>query len=424
VRARIDMMATGVRTPVGIRVVAPTAARLDVVGPAVQAAVARVPGTRSAVYEGLGGETRARFELDRDALARHGVDPATAHAVADLVLAGGDMGELGVAKDAPAGSRPLRVRLSLSAPWLVKQPQDLVRDATVRAGRNGDGQPVPLALLGRTKWETVPAMMRAEGGQLSGYVHVDLDAGTDIAGYVARAQRDVEAAVAPTLQAAAGERLEWTGQYKLLTAGQRRLQIIVPLVALLMLGLLWFQFRSAIEALIVLVSVPFALVGSFWTLYLLDYRLSAPVWVGLLSVVGLAMQTGVIMVVYIDDAFFRRVREGRLQSRADIVDAHAEGTVRRLRPKLMTIVTMAAALMPLLWAEGAGAEIMKRVAAPMVGGLVTSAFLTLEVIPVLYTIWRTRQLAAGRGFGRATSAAPVTTQAEAAIDLEKQASSG
>lgn len=424
VRARIDMMATGVRTPVGIRIVAPTPARLDALGPAVQAAAARVPGTRSAVYEGLGGETRAKFELDRDALARHDVDPATARAVADLVLADGDMGELALPADAAATApRPMHVRLSLSAPWLVKQPQDLVRDATVRAGRNVDGQPVPLALLGRVTWATVPAMMRAEGGQLSGYVYVDLQDGTDIEGYVERARHDVEAAVGPMLQAAAGERLEWTGQYKLLTAGQRRLQLIVPLVALLMLGLLFFQFRSLTESLIVLVSVPFALVGSFWTLYLLDYRLSAPVWVGLLSVVGLAMQTGVVMVVYIDDAFFRRVREGKLRNREDIVAAHAEGTVQRLRPKLMTIVTMAAALMPLLWAQGAGSEIMKRVAAPMVGGLLTSAFLTLEVIPVLYTIWRTRQLAAGRGFGRRAPAAPATAQTAEWSDQEPPASS-
>jgi copper/silver efflux system protein len=306
----------------------------------------------------------------------------------------------------------------------VKQPQDLVRDATVRAGRNGDGQPVPLGLLGRTVWKTVPATLRAEHGELSGYVHVDLDDNTDIEGYVERARRDVETAVGPTLRTEAGERLEWTGQYKLLTAGQRRLQIIVPLVALVMLGLLFFQFRSVTEAMIVLVSVPFALIGSFWTLYLLDYRLSAPVWVGLLSVVGLAMQTGVVMVVYIDDAFFRRVREGKLRNRDDIVAAHAEGTVQRLRPKLMTIVTMAAALMPLLYAQGAGSEIMKRVAAPMVGGLVTSAFLTLEVIPVLYTIWRARQLAAGKGFGRGTTAAPVTAQPADETDQERRASSG
>ena len=189
-----------------------------------------------------------------------------------------------------------------------------------------------------------------------------------------------------------GERIDWTGQYELMAAGQRRLRWIAPLVALLMFGLLFLQFKNVTEALIVLISVPFALVGSLWTLFLLHYPMSAPVWVGLLSTVGLAMQTGVVMVVYIDEAFQRRVREGRLRTREDIIEAHAEGTVRRLRPKIMTITTMAVGLLPLLWTDGAGAEVMKRVAAPMLGGLLTSAFLTLEVIPVLYTIWRTRQL--------------------------------
>src|SRR5262249_41193639 len=151
----------------------------------------------------------------------------------------------------------------------------------------------------------------------------------------------------------------------------RRLRWIVPLVVLSMLALLFLQFRSWVEALIVLASVPFALVGSFWTLYALGYPLSAPVWIGLLSVIGLAMQTGVVMVVYIDEAFHRRVREGRLRTRDDIVAAHAEGTVKRLRPKLMTVTTMAAGLLPLVWADGAGGEIMRRIAAPMVGGLAT-----------------------------------------------------
>src|SRR5262249_28544907 len=158
-------------------------------------------------------------------------------------------------------------------------------------------------------------------------------------------------------------RIEWTGQYDLLLSGQKRLKWIVPIVLLSMLGLLFLQFRSFTEALLVLASVPFALVGSVWTLYLFGYPLSAPVWVGLLSVVGLAMPTGVVMVVYNDEAFHQRVREGRLNSREDIVAAHAEGTVQRLRPKIMTITTMAASLLPLLWAEGAGAEIMRRVAA-------------------------------------------------------------
>jgi Cu(I)/Ag(I) efflux system membrane protein CusA/SilA len=387
VRARMDMMSTGVRTPVGVRVVAADPARLDALGGAVEAAVRKLPGTRSAVYEGLGGERRVAFELDPQALARWDVDPERARAVADFVATGGAIGE--IPSTDPNAKRALPVRLALDAPWLHKPLQDVLRDATVRAGRDGTGQPVPLAFLGRPRWVVAPAMLRSERGELDGYVHVDLVEGTDLEGYLARARSEVG-----TLGLGPGERIDWIGQYELLMAGQRRLALIVPIVALLMLGLLYLQFRSLAEALIVLVSVPFALVGSFWTLYLLGYRLSAPVWVGLLSVVGLAMQTGVVMVVYIDEAYQRRLREGQIRSREDIIAAHAEGTVRRLRPKLMTIVTMTAALLPLLWARGAGAEIMRRVAAPMIGGLVTSAFLTLEVIPVLYTIWRTHQLAA------------------------------
>jgi Cu(I)/Ag(I) efflux system membrane protein CusA/SilA len=332
------------------------------------------------------------FEPDAAALARFGVDAELVRATAEVVVTGG---ELGAAATQPNGSSslPRRVRVSLDAPWLPKRPHDLVRDATVRSGPDGKGQPVPLALLGSPRFVDAPAVLHSEKGELSAYVHVDVADGTDLTGYVDRARTDVEHALTTgDVRLGANERIEWTGQYTLIAAGERRLALIAPLVLLSMLGLLMLQFRSVAKSLIVLASVPFALVGSFWTLYLLDYRLSAPVWVGLLSVVGLAMQTGVLMVVYIDDAYERRVREGRMRSREDVIEAHAEGTVLRLRPKIMTISTMGACLLPLLWSDGAGSEIMRRVAAPMVGGLVTSAFLTLEVIPVLYTIWRVRQL--------------------------------
>ena len=252
---------------------------------------------------------------------------------------------------------------------------------------------MPLALLGHPSYVTQPGVIRTEGNELVAYVYVDLNEGVDVASYVRDGQLALDQQQTKgELKLDPGERIEWTGQTQLLAAGERRLKWVVPLMALAMIGLLFLQFQSLTEALIVLVSVPFALVGSFWTLFLLHYPLSAPVWVGLLSTIGLAMQTGVVMVVYIDEAFHRRVRDGKILSRGDIIAAHAEGTVQRLRPKIMTITTMAAGLLPLLWADGAGAEIMKRVAAPMLGGLVTSAFLTLEVLPVLYTIWRQRQL--------------------------------
>jgi Cu(I)/Ag(I) efflux system membrane protein CusA/SilA len=388
-RARLDMTATGVRTPVGIRVIAADPERLDALGTALQQMAMRVPGTRSAIFESLGGEPWPRFDADPAALKRHGVPPELVESTTHLLLTGGQVGELNT------GGQLYRVRVAANRDEMDMSHAgvvDRLRDVTVRSG-DGAGQPVPLALLGRASFITTPAMIRTERGEQVAYVYVDLNEGTDVQNYVRGARRELDQALAQSdLRLEPGERIEWTGQYELLAEGQQRLKWIVPLVALSMLALLLLLFRSLTEALIVLASVPFALVGSFWTLYLLDYPLSAPVWVGLLSTAGLAMQTGVVMVVYIDDAFHRRVREGKLRSREDIVAAHAEGTVQRLRPKIMTISIMAVGLLPLLWAEGAGAEIMRRVAAPMLGGLLTSAFLTLEVLPVLYTIWRYRQL--------------------------------
>ena len=393
-RARMDMMATGVRTPVGIRIVSPDPTRLDAIGTAVRARVSAVAGTRSAIFESLGGETWPDLAVDPASLARHDVDPAVVQSTTRLLTTGGELGEVDL------DGRRLRVRLTPEPPDVRPRGfADELRTVTVRAraAAGAAGQPVPLGLLGRPIYVRRPAALRSEHGQLCAYVYVDLLPGADLEGYVERARRDVVSAIASgDIQLGPGERVEWTGQSELLVAGQKRLHWIVPVVALSMLGLLFLQFRNLTEALIVLVSVPFALVGSFWTLFLLGYPLSAPVWVGLLSVVGLAMQTGVVMVVYIDEAYQRRARAGQIRTRDDIVDAHAEGTVQRLRPKIMTITTMAASLLPLLWAEGAGADIMKRIAAPMLGGLITSAFLTLEVLPVLYTIWRARQLSSAQ----------------------------
>ncbi len=392
-RARADMMSTGVRTPVGIRVIGPDPARLETIGAALRALAQRLPGTRSAALEALGGETRLELALDDAALARMGVEGARARATADLVLGGGWIGE--------ATAEGRRVPVRLIPEENVLGAADGLREATVRAGPDGTGPPVPLALVGRARRATRPAGLRSENGELCVTVLVDLDERTNVGDYVARARREVAGALrAGTLALRPGERIEWTGQYQLLMAGQRRLRWIIPAVILSMLGLLLLQFRSLAEALIVLVSVPFALVGSFWTLLLLGYPLSAPVWVGLLSVVGVAMQTGVVMVVYIDEAFHRRLREGRLRTREDIVAAHAEGTIKRLRPKVMTVMTLIAGLAPLLWAEGPAGEIMRRIAAPMIGGVLSSAFLTLEVLPVLYTIWRNRQLVTAQRGGR------------------------
>jgi Cu(I)/Ag(I) efflux system membrane protein CusA/SilA len=426
-RARMDMMSTnGVRTPVAIRIVAATPERTNVLGGSLQAWAEKLPGTRTAAFESLGGEPWLTFQADPAALARYGVDADLVKRTVSLMTTGGQVGEIDMSKGGYASRRaaehaahehgtgtlyghehehtyvspdaaaelspqrrPYRVRIAVDMSMKPMDADDL-RDITVRSA---SGAPVPLGLLGKPMYVTEPGVLRTEGSELVGYVYIDLNSGVDVESYTKEGEASLRTAEASgAVRLSPGERVEWSGQPQLLAAGKRRLQWIAPIVLFVMLGLLYWQFRSLTEALIVLISVPFALVGSIWTLYLLHYPMSAPVWAGLLSTVGLAMQTGVVMVVYIDEAFQRRVREGRLRTREDIIEAHAEGTVRRLRPKIMTVSTMAVGLLPLLWTDGAGAEIMKRVAAPMLGGLVTSAFLTLEVLPVLYTIWRTQQL--------------------------------
>jgi Cu(I)/Ag(I) efflux system membrane protein CusA/SilA len=382
------MHATGLRTPVGIRVVAASPGRLTELGGALQRLAMAVPGVRGASFESLGGEPRLRFTADAAAHERLAADPSASRATAGLLVAGGQVGELELAGQ--------RLRVRVAPEYANVGLADQLRDATVRFG----AQPVALSLLGRSDYVTEPSMVRSEGGELVAYVHVDVTDETDPVGFVERAQEALRGALARRdITLGPGERVDWTGQYPLFVAGRARLLWIVPVVALVMVGLLYAQLRSFTEAAIVLASVPFGLVGSVWTLFLLGYSLSAPVWVGLLSAVGLAMQTGVVMVVYVDESFHRRLREGTLASRDDVIDAHAEGTIRRLRPKIMTVTTMGAGLLPLLWAEGAGAEILRRVAAPMLGGLLTSAFLTLEVLPVLYTMWRVHQLETAKRTG-------------------------
>jgi Cu(I)/Ag(I) efflux system membrane protein CusA/SilA len=251
------------------------------------------------------------------------------------------------------------------------------------------GPHVPLGQVADIRVVTGPPMIRDEAGMLTGYVYVDMDVSKkDIGSYVDQAKQSVMKEVRlPT-----GYSLKWTGQYELLQQMQARMRYLVPLTLVIVLLLLYINFGNLSEALIVLASVPFALVGSIWLMTILHYNLSTAVWVGIIALVGLAAQTGVVMVVYCDSSYFKYKAEGRIRDLDDIVEATLEGSVQRVRPKLMTVATMMIGLVPLLWSQGAGADVMKRVAAPMVGGLFTSAFLTLEIIPVVYTYWRYAQL--------------------------------
>jgi Cu(I)/Ag(I) efflux system membrane protein CusA/SilA len=275
-------------------------------------------------------------------------------------------------------------------------------DAAARpASPSGNARHVPLAELARVELVEGPPMIKDEAGLLVGYVFVDVEPDRDIGGYVNDAKAAVEDAQRRgELGMEPGMYLKWTGQYEKLAEMRDRMALLVPLALVIIVVLLYLQFRHVTEVLIVLLSIPFALVGSVWLLWALDYRLSTAVWVGVIALTGLAAQTGIVMIVYIDQAFVRRLRAGKVRDLNDIIWAHMEGTVMRVRPKLMTVSTMLIGLVPLLWATGSGADVMKRIAAPMVGGLLTSAFLTLEIIPVVYTYWRYAQLKRAQRTGR------------------------
>jgi Cu(I)/Ag(I) efflux system membrane protein CusA/SilA len=387
IKTRIEMLTTGVRTPVGVKIFGPDLATIEAAGARVEALLRGVEGTRSVLYERSAGGSYVDIVPRRESLARYGLSTEELQRLIETAI----------------GGEPLTVTVQGRARYTVnvrykedfRSSVESLRQLPVpiRSGATSATGHVGLGELADVVTSEGPPMLRNEAGSLVGYVYVDIEPRRDIGGYVADAKSVVDRAIEEgRLTLGPGMYLKWTGQYELIEQMRERMRVVVPLTLLLVVLLLYFQFRNVTEVAIVLLSIPFALVGSFWMLDLLDYRLSAAVWVGVIALIGLATQTGVVMIVYIDQAFERRVRQGRIRSLDDIIQAHAEGTVQRVRPKLMTVGTMLIGLVPLLWAEGSGADVMKRIAAPMVGGLLSSAFLTLELIPVVYTYWRYAQL--------------------------------
>jgi copper/silver efflux system protein len=396
IKTRIDMLSTGVRTPVGIKVFGTDLKEIEAVGTQLESLISAIPGTRSVLYERNLGGLYIDIIPKADALARFGLRVGDVQRVIESAIGGTpiDMTVEG------------RNRFSIN----VRYPQDMrndmqrIREVLVPvpmefAPKMNEGQVagrsfIPLGQVAEVKVVGGPPMIREEAGMLAGYVYVDIDqAKRDIGGYVNEAKQVVTTALAAgTLKLPAGYHLKWTGQYEQMQEMTERMKIVIPLTFFLIVVLLYFQFRNMTEVLIVLLSIPFALVGSVWLMHLLDYRVSTAVWVGIIALVGLAAQTGIVMIVYIDQAYEHRKQAGLVRDLNDIIWAHMEGTVKRVRPKLMTVSTMLVGLVPLLWATSSGADVMKRIAAPMVGGLLTSAFLTLEIIPVIYTYWRQEQL--------------------------------
>ncbi|HUF74876.1 MAG TPA: CusA/CzcA family heavy metal efflux RND transporter [Longimicrobiales bacterium] len=375
IKNRLDMLATGIKTPVGIKIFGPDLPTLEAIGKEIEGLLATVPGTASVFAERAIGGKYLEVDVDRAAAARHGLTMADVQHTVMAAVGGTTVTETVEGRE----------RYTVN----VRYARELRNDAEA-IGRvlvaTPAGAQVPLGQLASIRFAAGPPMIKSENALLNSIVYVDVR-GRDIGGYVAEARRLLDERVAlPT-----GYRLEWSGQFEAMERANRTLRVVVPITLGIILLLLYMNFRSVTESLIVMFSLPFALVGSFWMLWALDYNLSVAVWVGIIALAGVAAETGVVMLVFLDHAWERRRRECRTTSE-DLREAILEGAVERVRPKLMTVCAIIAGLLPILWGTGTGSTVMKRIAAPMVGGMVTSTVLTLVVVPALYTLWREWQL--------------------------------
>jgi copper/silver efflux system protein len=371
IQTRTEMLATGVRSPLGIQVLGPNLESIEEAATRVEAALQSVPGTRSAFAERIGGGRYLDFDIDREAASRYGLRVGDVEDAIETAIGG-----TRVTQTVEGRERfPVRVRYARD----FRSSVDDLRRVLVATP---SGAQIPLGQLAHVHSRNGPSMLRDEGGRLYSYVFADT--ARPIEDYVQDARR----AVAQSVQLPPGTRLEWAGQYRYLERARSRLAWVVPLTLLVIFLLLLWNSRNAVEALLVMLAVPFSLVGAFWLLYLLGYNLSVAVWVGIIALAGLDAETGIVMLLYLDLAW----REHRPKTRLEATAAIRAGAVQRIRPKLMTVAAILAGLLPLLWSQGTGADVMKRIAAPMVGGVVTSAILELVVYPALYYLWKERSL--------------------------------
>jgi Cu(I)/Ag(I) efflux system membrane protein CusA/SilA len=376
IKTRIDMLSTGIKTPVGIKLAGPDLAVLERLGREVEAVVATLPGTASAYAERTMGGYYLDFEIDRDAAARHGV---TVGDVQDVIQSA--IGGMNVSETVEGLER---------YPINVRYPREL-RDDLARLGEvlvaTPAGGSVPVGQLARLRLVEGPPEIKSENARPNAWIYVDLR-GIDVGTWVERARR----VVAERVDLPAGYTLFWSGQFEYMERARARLLLIVPLTLLVIFLILYGNTRSLAKTAIVLSAVPFSLVGAIWLMAFLGYDWSVAVWVGLIALAGLDAETGVVMLLYLDLAWDRWRREGRMASRRDLADAVHHGAVQRIRPKMMTVATTFIALVPILWATGTGADVMRRIAAPMVGGIVTSFLGELVVYPALFFLWRSRGL--------------------------------
>lgn len=372
IKNRIDMLSTGIRTPIGIKVMGPDLKVIQGISEQIEAAVKNIPGTRNVYGERVAGGYYLDFVLNRDELARYGISIKEAQMVINSAVGGENISNTIEGRE----RYPINVRYERS----LRDDLNSLKRVLVASP---NGAQIPMAQLADIRLVEGPAMIRNENGLLAGFVYVDM-ADRDIGGYVDEAKKVVEEKVkVPT-----GYNLVWSGQYENMIRVKERLKVVVPLALFIIALLLFMNTKSVVKTGIVMLAVPFSLIGGVWLLYLLGYNISIAVWVGMIALMGLDAETGVFMLLYLDLAYEEQVRAGRMRTKEDLDEAIIHGAVKRIRPKMMTVMAAFMGLLPIMWSSGTGSDVMRRIAAPMVGGLASSFILELLVYPVIYHIWK------------------------------------
>jgi Cu(I)/Ag(I) efflux system membrane protein CusA/SilA len=397
IKARIDMLSTGIRTPIGIKVFGKDLGEIEKLAKEIEAVVKGVPGTTSAYAERVTGGYYLDIEPDRMALARYGLPVGELQEVVGTAL-GGEMVTTTV-----EGLERFGV--------IVRYPRELRSDPQAIATQvlvpTMNGAMVPLGQVAKISRLQAPPAIRTENALLTAYIYVDIR-DRDIGGYVADAQK----AVREQVKFPPGYYATWSGQFEYMERAKDKLAVVVPLTLVIVFVLLYLNFKRLTETLIVMLSVPFSLVGGVWLMYLLDYNVSVAVAVGFIALVGVAAETGVVMLIYLDHALeavtARRQAEGKPVNFEDLYEAVMQGAVYRVRPLMMTVVAIMAGLLPIMWGTGTGSEVMRRIAAPMVGGMVSATILTLVVIPAVYALVKEIGIRRAQGRAPALQSGPVT----------------
>jgi Cu(I)/Ag(I) efflux system membrane protein CusA/SilA len=405
IKARIDMLSTGIRTPVGIKVMGPDLNEIERLGLEMEQLIRNIPGTRSVYAERVTTGYFLDFIIKREAASRYGLTVDDVQEVIQSAIGGMALTTTVEGRERYSVnvrySRGLRDDIEKLKRVLVPATMGTAQsDGEMNSSGTGGGNrslsrqsaipnrqllQIPLAELADIRIAKGPTAIKSEEGLLTSYVFIDFS-GRDVGGYVKEAQKKIASLKIPE-----GYHLQWSGEYEYLVKTHDRLRIVIPLTLLIIIILLYLNTKSVVKTMIILLAVPFSLVGSFWLLYLLNYNMSIAVWVGIIALAGLDAETGVVMLLYLELAYEKWKKEGKLKGLNELKDAIMYGAVKRIRPKIMTVSVILAGLVPIMFSHGTGSDVMKRIAAPMVGGVITSTILELIIYPVIYMLWKGKE---------------------------------